>query len=95
MAVSADVLTYLGDLSAVFANVKKSLKSGGYFVLTVSENAEHPDLYEMELSGRFKHGENYIRKTLAGFEIVSLSRVELRKELNEPVMGLLIAARKT
>lgn len=95
LAVSADVLTYLGDLSAVFANVKKSLKSGGYFVLTVSENAEHPDLYEMELSGRFKHGENYIRKTLAGFEIVSLSRVELRKELNEPVMGLLIAARKT
>lgn len=94
LVVSADVLTYLGDLSAVFENVRKSLKTGGYFVLTVSENTEHPDKYEMELSGRFTHGEDYIRKTLAGFEIRTLSRVELRKELNEPVMGLLVAARK-
>ncbi len=94
LVVSADVLTYLGDLSAVFENVKKSLKTGGRFVFTVSENTAHPDLYEMELSGRFIHGENYIRKTLTGFKIDALSRVELRKELNEPVAGLLIAARK-
>lgn len=94
LVVSADVLTYLGDLSAVFENVKKSLKTGGYFVLTVSENAEHPDKYEMELSGRFTHGADYIRNALSGFEILSLSRVELRKELNEPVIGLLVAARK-
>lgn len=93
--VSGDALTYVGDLSGVFASAAGALKTGGYFVLTVTENAASPGTYEMEPSGRFKHGRAYVEKLLfRRFDIAEIKRVELRREMNEAVRGLLITARK-
>ena len=93
--VSGDALTYIGDLAGVFACAADALKQDGYFVLTVSENEEDPGRYAMEQSGRFKHGKAYIEQALSGrFNVIAVKRVDLRNEMNAPVRGLLVTARK-
>ena len=96
LVVSADVLTYLGDLSAVFSGLSAAVKSGGRIVFTVSENTRSDEEYAMEPSGRFMHGKKYILGELEknGFKTVGIRSVELRQELGKPVQGLLVAAKK-
>lgn len=93
MIVSADVLTYLGDLKDVFKCVFENLISGGYFIFSVSKGIG--DKYEMEKSGRFVHSEKYIKSLLNHrFEMLEMNEVVLRKELNEDVQGLLFVLKK-
>ncbi len=96
LIISADVFTYLGDLSKLFSGLHKALKSGGTVVFTVSENKENKDQYAFELSGRFVHGREYILKELkkAGFLIQRISEVDLRQELGQSVYGLLVICMK-
>lgn len=93
MVMSADVLTYLGDLKDVFKCVFENLVSGGYFIFSVSKGTG--DKYEMEKSGRFVHSDKYIKSIIdQHFEIVEMDEVVLRKELNEDVQGLLFVLKK-
>lgn len=93
MIISADVLTYLGDLKDVFKCVFENLISGGYFIFSVSKGIG--DKYEMEKSGRFVHSEKYIKSLLNHrFEMLEMNEVVLRKELNEDVQGLLFVLKK-
>lgn len=96
LIVSADVFTYLGDLSELLAAMGGALKKGGYAVFTVSENTKDPDTYGIEPSGRFTHGRNYVVSGLEqnNFEVLSSVSVELRQELGAPVYGLLVISRK-
>lgn len=96
LVVSSDVFTYLGDLSELFAGLGTALKTGGRLVFTVSECVEDPDGYVLGPSGRFGHGERYVEKELArnGLTVESIARVELRRELDAPVKGLLVQALK-
>lgn len=96
LVVSADVFTYLGDLSDLLAGMAGAVKHGGYAVFTVSENIKDPDTYGIEPSGRFTHGKNYIVSGLRenNFEVLSAVSVELRQELGAPVYGLLVICKK-
>lgn len=96
LIISADVFTYLGDLSELCKGISFTLKPGGHAVFTVSEAVDDPDAYVLEPSGRFMHGKQYIIQELEknGMFVEQAERVELRKELGEPVWGLLIVARK-
>lgn len=96
LVVSADVLTYIGDLAPVFSGLATAVRSGGRIVLTVSENRDDPSGYAMEPSGRFMHGKEYITEELSknGFNIEKTDSVELRQELGMPVYGLLIVSGK-
>lgn len=96
LIVSADVFTYLGDLSDLLAAMSAALKKGGYAVFTVSENTKDPDSYGIEPSGRFTHGRNYVVSGLKenNLEVLSAACVELRQELGAPVYGLLVISRK-
>ena len=96
LVVSADVLTYLGDLSAVFSGLSTAVKSGGRIVFTVSENTQSDEEYAMEPSGRFMHGKKYILSELEknGFKADEVQAAELRQELGRPVQGLLFIAKK-
>lgn len=96
LVVSADVLTYLGDLSKVFSGLSVAVRSGGRIIFTVSENANPDEEYSMEPSGRFMHGRKYILKELEKnrFQAENIRSVELRQELGQPVKGLLFSAGK-
>ena len=96
LVVCADVLTYLGDLSAVFSGLSGVIDAGGRLVFTVSENTENDADYTMELSGRFMHSQKYVRTLLEqnGFDAGEARSVELRQELGRPVKGLLFVAGK-
>lgn len=96
LVVSADVLTYLGDLSQVFSGLSTAVKSGGRIVFTVSENTQDEADYTLEPSGRFMHGKKYILSELEKnqFEVEKTLSVELRQELGQSVLGLLFIGKR-
>ena len=96
LVVCADVLTYLGDLSAVFSGLSAVTNKGGRLVFTVSENTENDADYTMELSGRFMHSKDYVLNLLkeSDFDAVESRSVELRQEMGMPVAGILFVVKK-
>ncbi len=96
LIISADAFTYLGDLSELFKGMQNALKKKGKAVFTVSLNQDDPDHYALEPSGRFMHGEKYIKNELKNnsLHLESVSFVELRQELGNPVYGLLAICEK-
>ena len=92
LQVSMDTLIYFGDLDAVFAAAAGSLSPSGWFIFSL-ERIE-PDTgtgFILQPSGRYAHGEAYIRDTLDrhGLALIELEPLSLRKELGEDVPGWL------
>lgn len=94
LSLAADVLSYFGDLKPVFAAICASLHEGGVFVATVEKG--NGARYHAAKTGRYQHGEAYLRKRAAeaGFALLSLEEVTLRKEENQPVQGYVFALRR-
>lgn len=94
LILAADVLSYFGDLRPVFAAICGSLHEGGLFVATVEKGAD--GRFQAAKTGRYQHGESYLRKraTEAGFVLLSLEEVTLRQEENQPVRGYVFALRR-
>jgi predicted TPR repeat methyltransferase len=97
VAVSADTLIYFGELQEVLTAAWNALRSGGYLIFTL-EDLIHPgsDDYVLEIHGRYAHRESYVRRILeqVGFRDLDIGRTELRKELEESVLGQVVFARK-
>lgn len=97
LVAAADVLSYFGDLRALFEAVRVALPEGGLFVATVEKAGERGGgaRYQAGKTGRYQHGEAYLRKRAAeaGFVVLSLDEIELRKEENRPVQGYVFALR--
>lgn len=93
LVAAADVLSYFGDLRALFEAVKAALPDDGLFVATVEKGVGAR--YQAGKTGRYQHGEAYLRKRAAeaGFVMLSLDEIELRKEENKPVTGYVFALR--
>ncbi|WP_430397857.1 methyltransferase [Ferrovibrio sp.] len=91
LLLAADVLAYFGRLDDVFAAAQAALKPVGHFVATVE--AHSGDGFSAGKSGRFAHGEGYLRQAAqaAGFAVASLQPVALRMEDGKPVPGLVFA----
>jgi predicted TPR repeat methyltransferase len=99
LAVAADVLCYFGDLSAAFANVHGVLLPGGYFAcsleaLPAPESAD--DGFVLRPHGRYQHERSYVERTLAAahLQTVSIATETLRYERQDPVVGLLVVAKR-
>jgi predicted TPR repeat methyltransferase len=94
---SADTLVYFGDLAAVAAAAAAALRFDGVFAFTVERGGD--DLpaqgFRLQENGRYQHRAEYVRSVLeaAGLTVKKCSEVILRKERNEPVLGLLVVAR--
>lgn len=90
VAVAADVLVYLGDLSMVMNKVAQALRPGGLFAFTV-ERAEPGSLWHLGEKSRYAHSADYVRETAeaAGFTIRVLNDVSTRAEAGQAVPGLL------
>ncbi|MFN4309373.1 MAG: methyltransferase domain-containing protein [Ferrovibrio sp.] len=93
LVLAADVLSYFGDLRALFMAVHDCLKPDGLFIATVEKGVEAR--YTASKTGRYQHGETYLRKRAAeaGFEMVALEEGDLRQEEGRPVRGYVFALR--
>jgi predicted TPR repeat methyltransferase len=101
LLAAADVLMYLGDLRATFAAAAAALRPGGALVFSVEEMSEAERAVDprgpyLRESRRYAHSEAYLRDELAtaGLEVGEMSRAALRMDRREPVMGLIVAAKK-
>ena len=58
LALSADVLVYLGSLTAVFAAVARALRPGGWFGFTTETH--DGDGFLLDTTGRYRHSRRYL-----------------------------------
>jgi predicted TPR repeat methyltransferase len=93
--VAGDVFGYVGRLEHVFGLVHAKLEPRGVLVFSV-EKGEDDQGHAMLPSGRFTHGEGYVRSALAeaGFQVVGTVQESLRVQAGQPVDGLIVLAQK-
>ncbi len=98
LIVSADTLCYFGALGEVLANAAATLRPAGHLVFTLEETLDVDAAPQFKLNphGRYSHTEAYARLMLeqAGMTVLDVRRTTLRMELDVPVAGLAIGARK-
>ncbi len=104
LAVAADVLCYFGDLSDAFANARDVLAPGGCFACSLealpasaAADATSAEPFVLRPHGRYQHDRKYVEASLsaAGLDIVSISTQTLRHERQDPVIGLVVVARRS
>jgi predicted TPR repeat methyltransferase len=91
LIIAADVLTYLGDLSELFAAVHKALTSNGLFAFTIEVAPETVKTYSLQTSIRYAHSPPYIQELAAQnhLSIVTQNKITLRLQHNKPLEGML------
>jgi predicted TPR repeat methyltransferase len=92
-----DTLVYFGDLQEALEVAVSVLEPGGWIGFSVELAGEEFEAgYSLTSSGRYAHTENYLRKVLkeSGLCVVQLQGAVLRRELTQPVNGLIVAAQK-
>jgi len=96
VVASADTLCYFGRLEEFGSAVASALRPGGVVVFTVEALDNSAENFQLAVNGRYTHSEPYVRNCLeaAGLPVVSCEREKLRSENMEPVMGLLVTARR-
>jgi predicted TPR repeat methyltransferase len=94
LITAGDVFIYVGDLEHVFERSAEVLRDGG--LLAFSTERCDGDGFTLRPSGRFAHGESYIRTLAArfGFEVVICVDVDVRIELGEPIEGQIFVLRR-
>jgi predicted TPR repeat methyltransferase len=97
LIVAAEVLTYIGNLAALFDQVVAHLDPGGVFVVT-TERLEEAGTTRFELrdSGRYAHTDSYLRSQASrvGMAIDHLATIDLRLEREIMLPGTLAVFRK-
>jgi predicted TPR repeat methyltransferase len=93
---AADVMMYLGDLKAAFANVAALIKPDGVFAFSV-EKAADENGFELRSSLRYGHSETHVATMLAanGLETIATEEAVIRMDAGEPITGLLFLARRS
>ncbi len=97
LIASIDTLVYFGRLDRVLIAAAGALRLGGLLVFTLEVLTDDPDRgFELAGSGRYRHGADYLRKTLdaAGLSTRRLDRAALRSENGVPVSGFVVTAAK-
>lgn len=89
LVLAADVLVYVGELTAVVQAVHRALTPGGIFAFTVQAGDSDVKLGPDQ---RFSHSADYLRRVLSPFDIVRLSPGTFRREAGRDVPGLLVVA---
>jgi len=98
LIISADTLVYFGALEAVFNAAFRALRPDGLLIFTVEETGEdQPETgYRINPHGRYSHSRAYVESALteAGFASPAMADAALRMEAGDPVVGLVVTARK-
>jgi len=89
--VLADVLIYFGELGPVFAAAASALKRKGTMIYSTEAPTgnDSGDALHLNATGRYSHGESYLRATLeeSGLRLCSLASHIIRNEGQQPVWG--------
>ena len=93
VVTAADVLVYVGDLDPVFAAGATALRDDGLFAFSVEAGTGTGHV--LQTSGRYAHGEAYVRAAAArhGFDMLELSRHTLRRDRAGDIEGYLCIMR--
>lgn len=99
LVVSADTLCYFGRIDDALAAAGRALRPGGRLIFTVEAlpgEPSEPSGYRLQMHGRYAHEKSYVEACLAsaGLQLTALESVVLRREVGEPVVGWLVAARR-
>lgn len=91
-----DVFIYVGDLTAAIPDAYRILRPGGHFIVSCEQAQENEADLVLRPTRRYAHKASHVEAMCraAGFEQVTLELKPLRYEMNEPVAGFLIVARK-
>jgi predicted TPR repeat methyltransferase len=92
---SSDVFVYFGKLDPIMRSASSHLVYGGIMAFSVERLGEDSMAYRLFPSGRFAHSRRYIRDSLKrhGLNVIEETKADIRKELGNPVKGLLIVAK--
>ncbi len=92
IVLAADVLVYIGDLSALMAGVKKVLRAGGPFCFSV-QDAEG-ESFVLGADHRYAYSEVYLKSCCrnAGMGLQREKTLVLRKDGNRDVVGSIYIA---
>jgi predicted TPR repeat methyltransferase len=90
LAVAADVLVYIGDLSAVLRGAHGALRSGGIFGFSVEENDGED--FVLRASHRFAHSAAYLKRLAreSGFVVGKIEKRVLRHDDGVGINGYLV-----
>ena len=91
LIVSADTMTYFGDLAPAFSGVAKRLEPRGVYVF--AGEAKTGEGWEKTKVHRYRHSESYLRAASAhaGLEVLDIVECTLRQEEQQPVLGFAVA----
>ena len=95
LVIAADVLVYIGDLTALFVAVARRMVAGAHFLFSI-EGSQTPSEYTLTPSGRYTHHRSYIQRlaTAHGFACCRTSAADLRKERGQWVRGDLFVLKR-
>jgi predicted TPR repeat methyltransferase len=105
MALSTDVLVYIGRLDELFCEAQRLLRAGGLFAFSVESldaiTDKTPDLpdardFRLNTTGRYTHSLDYVTRTGSnhGFELLSTKEMQVRVEYGRAVSGYLMLWRR-
>ena len=94
--VLAETLVYFGPLLETFKQLARVLSKDGVICLNVETDPRMVGKFVLKPNGRFEHSSNYLRECCqeAALEVLTLVTIESRLEMDKPVLGLLLLARK-
>lgn len=94
LAVAADVLVYIGDLSAVMQQVAGALRPQGWFVCSVESHAGTG--FVLHAAHRYAHARGYVDEVAAaaGLRVHAATPATLRRDRDVPVDGLIVTLQK-
>jgi len=97
LVVSADVFAYVGDLSAVFAEVARVLRNDGLFVFSIPEStAHHTPENELGYAGHHTCSADQLHALIRqqDFRPLHFSQETIRSDQGKPVSGHLVMLQK-
>ena len=88
LAVSSDVLVYIGDLAPLFGAAFGALRPGGRLAVSV-EHLDGDGRYELQTTRRYRHSRDYVESTAraAGLRVENALLTELRREGRSWIRG--------
>jgi predicted TPR repeat methyltransferase len=94
LMISADTMTYFGELEPVFAGVARRLEPGGFYLF--ASEAKEGEGWEQTKVHRFRHSEAYVRAQAerAGLQCIEIMPCTLRQEEHQPVPGFAVSLQK-
>ncbi len=94
LIIAADVLTYFGELEALFTPLHALMSKGSLFCFSIQlmDITDKEDImFQLEGTNRFVHSPAYIERALtnAGLHIISKEQHALRQDRGNDVMGVI------